>query len=327
MNIVITDLKNGLERDLDFELSLIKEKLPDAKVKVYENSGTKQELMNAVCDADIIETALTMLDREILDAATHLKCVCFNSTGYNNIDLAYAKERKIAVIPVYEYCTEEVANHAMALMLALLRNLKVYEKRIEEERRWNYKTKYPIHRISEMTLAIFGLGKIGQAVAGRAMAFGLKVIAYDPYLPPEMAEKLGVRLCELSEIWENADIISNHMLLTDENTGFFNKTIFQKCERKPLFINVARGGSVVEEDLVQALEEGWIRGAGLDVLAEEKPDLVHHALCGRENVILTPHAAFYSEEAYRSLQEKAVDNMVNFAIGRKEAYRSVTNWE
>lgn len=327
MNIVITDLKNGLDRDLDFEIELLKQKLPEANVTVYENSGTKEALMDAVRDADIIETALTMLDRDILDAASHLRCVCFNSTGYNNIDLDYAKEKRIAVIPVYEYCTEEVANHAMALILALLRNLKIYEKQVEQRRIWSYKTAYSIHRISEMTLAIFGLGRIGQAVAKRAAAFGMHVIAYDPYLPKEVAEKLGVELCSPEKIWETADIISNHMLLTSENTGFFNESVFQKCKKKPLFINVGRGGSVVEADLIRALDDGSIGGAGLDVLELENPDLSNNPLLGRENVILTPHAAFYSEEAYRSLQEKAVWNMVNFALGRKDAYRSVTSWE
>lgn len=327
MNIVITDLKNGLDRDLDFELALLKEKLPEASVSVYEYTGDKEGLKEAVRDADIIETALTMLDAEILAAAAHLKCVCFNSTGYNNIDLKYATEHRIAVIPVYEYCTEEVADHAMALMLALLRNLKVYEEQVEKNRIWSYKSEVPIHRVSEMTLAIFGLGRIGQAVAVRAAAFGMKVIAYDPYLPEEVAKNLGVCLCEKEEIFRSADIISNHMLLTSENIGFFCEEVFKKFEKRPLFINVARGGSVVEPDLIRALDAGWIRGAGLDVLTDEKPDLQGNPLLGRKNVILTPHAAFYSEEAYRSLQEKAVDNMVNFAKGKKEAYRSVTNWK
>lgn len=327
MNIVITDLKNGLDRNLDFEIDLIKQQLPDANITVYENSGTKEELMDAVRNADIIETALTMLDRDILDAASHLKCVCFNSTGYNNIDLDCAAERKIAVIPVYDYCTEEVANHAMALMLALLRNLKIYEKQIEEYRIWSYKTDHAIHRISELTLAVFGLGKIGQAVAKRALAFGMNVIAYDPYIPVAVAESIGVELCGLDKIWETADVISNHMLLTSENAGFFNKDVFSRCRKKPVFINVARGGSAVEKDLVQALDDGIISGAGLDVLELEKPDLNNNKLLGRDNVILTPHAAFYSEEAYRSLQVKAVNNMVNFALGRKEAYSSVTSWD
>lgn len=324
MKILITDYQNGLNRDLDFEVGLIQNKLPDAEIVIYENTDDKEGLKEAVKDADIIETALTMLDREILEAAVNLKCICFNSTGFNNVDMDYAKEHGIAVIPVFEYCTEEVATHAMALMLDLIRNIKVYQSKIERQHVWNYETAYEIHRVSEMTLGIFGLGKIGSAVAKRAQAFGMQVIAYDPHIPRKVAANLGVALVSKEEVFEKSDVISNHMMLTDETKDFFCYETFKQCKRNPIFINVARGGSVVEEDLNRALEEGLLCGAGLDVLAAEHPDLEHNPLVGKENVLLTPHAAFYSKEAYRSLQEKAVENIVNFALGKAECYKSVS---
>ena len=253
-----------------------------------------------------------------------LKMISEMGTGYNNIDVEAATGLGIKVSHVREYCTTEVAEHTLALMLALARNLKRYQYGIEKKKEWKYDDADTI-RLSGMTLGIFGFGRIGKAVAVRAAAFGMQIIAYDPCLTPETAKEYGIRSVTAQEVLEQSDIITNHMILTAETTGYFNRERFCRMKKKPIFINVARGGSVVEEDLKQALEEGWISGAGLDVLSSEEPDLESSPFLNDDRVILTPHAAFYSAQSMRDLQRLSVQNMIYFFQGDQDKMYAALN--
>lgn len=326
MKVVITDYPDVLGRDLPYETGILQNGLPGAEIRVYPYDGEKRaELYETISDADAILTAFLPLDKEALDRAPRLKCVAFNATGYDFIDYEEACRRNIAIIPIGEYCTWEVADHTLALILALSRGLKHYIGEIDVRRRWQYYSITGLRRLDGCTLGIFGFGKIGRAVAARAKGFGLNILACDPRLTSEEAQTLGVAPATAEEIWERADIVSNHMNQTERNRRLFCMETFRKMRKKPIFINCGRGGSVAQEDLVRALDEGLVSGAGLDVLEEEAPDLARCGLTNRENVIITPHAAFYSETSLRELQRISCENLVYYLNGDYDKVFKIVN--
>lgn len=182
-----------------------------------------------------------------------------------------------------------------------------------------------VRRIEGQALGVVGFGKIGQAVARRAQAFGMKVIAYDPYLPKAVADGLGTELVDIDTLLVRADVITVHMNMTSENKEFFNKETFAQMKRGPIFINVARGGMVNEYDPADALDSGVVRGAGLDVLASEAPGLTKCRLRGRENVILTPHTTFYSEDSIEACERISIQNITHFLGGEMDKVFKLVN--
>ena len=311
MKIVICDYPNVLNRDLEYEKSIITKGIKDAEVVVHEYIN-EEDFYKAIKDADGVLTAFIDFDKKVLDKAKNMKCISINACGYQNVDIEEATRKNIAVCAIGEYCTQEVAEHTLTLILALTRNIKHYINDIDKKHLWQYSSITTSRRIEGQVLGIFGFGKIGRAVAKRAQAFGMEVIIVDPYINSEVEKELNVKIVTPEYIFENADIITNHMNQSESNNGYFTYDKFKMFKRKPLFINVARGTSVNEEDLIKTLEEGLILGAGLDVLKAEDPDLRNNPLVNRENVIITPHSAFYSEKSLQELQRISCENMVNY---------------
>ena len=324
MKIVISDFPKVLKRNVEYEEQLLQKLLPDAKICLVEY-WQKEQWLKTVKDADAILTAFIRIDGEMMDAMPDLKCIVLNASGYDNVDLTAASARHIAVVPIREYCTQEVAEHALSLMLALSRGLKHYEHDIDAEKKWQYTSLKGLRRIDGQTLGIAGFGKIGKAVAKRAQAFGMHVIAYSPYSRPEEAEQFDVEFVSKEELFARSHIITNHMAMSADNQSFFDWEAFSQMKQKPIFINVARGGAVDEEALVRALDEGLLLGAGLDVLSSESPNLKNCPLTGRENVIITPHAAFYSEDSLRALQDISCNNLVHYLKGEYDAVHWIAN--
>lgn len=324
MKIVIADYPDVLGRDLEKEFSFLRAGLPDAEIVVhaYRDAASFYREME---DADGLLTAFIPLDKASLDRMPRLRAVSINATGYNFVDLEETRRRGIAVCAIGEYCTQEVADHTMALLLALDRNLKTYFRTIDAEHRWQYYAAPRPMGLHGRTLGLFGLGKIGRAVARRARGFDMQILACDPNITPEQASDVGARLCGEDEILRNADVISNHMNLTEQNTLFFDYDCFCRMEQHPIFLNVSRGGSVDETALVRALDEGLIRAAGLDVLTAEKPDLDRCSLLGRENVIITPHAAFYSSRSIEALQRISCNNLIGCLTGHEDDVFKIVN--
>lgn len=167
MKIVISDFPKVLKRNVEYEEQLLQKLLPDAKICLVEY-WQKEQWLKTVKDADAILTAFIRIDGEMMDAMPNLKCIVLNASGYDNVDLTAASARHIAVVPIREYCTQEVAEHALSLMLALSRGLKHYEHDIDVEKKWQYTSLKGLRRIDGQTLGIAGFGKIGKAVAKRA---------------------------------------------------------------------------------------------------------------------------------------------------------------
>ena len=325
MKVVITDYKDVLERDLEYEKNILSKGLKDVEIVIYEYNGDQNEFLKVIKDADAILTAFLDINRTVISECKNLKCISINAVGYDCVDLNEATKKNIAVCPIGEYCTQEVAEHTMSLILALSRGIKHYINDIDKKKIWKYHSINNIQRIEGQTLAIFGFGKIGRAVAKRALAFGMKVVAVDPYVKAEYAKNLNVTLVDAEYVWRNADIISNHMNQNVSNNNFFTINEFRKMEKKPVFINAGRGSSVNEDDLLRAIDENLLRGVGLDVLAEENPDLENNMLVGKENVIITPHAAFYSETSMRELQRISCENIVYYLNGEKKKVSRIVN--
>lgn len=323
MKIVIADYPDVLGRDLDKEDAFLREVIPDAEIVTHPYTDA-ESFFREMQDADGLLTAFIPLDKAALDHMPALKAISINATGYNFVDLDETRRRDIPVCAIGEYCTQEVAEHTMAMLLALDRNLKVYARTVEKEHCWQYYAAPKPMGLHDSTLGLFGFGKIGHAVAQRARAFGMRVLAADIHADRAQAEKLGVELVDADTLLCESDVISNHMNLTPENTHYFDDACFARMEKHPIFLNAARGGSVDEAALVRALDRRLIRAAGLDVLEAEKPDLSACGLLGRENVIVTPHAAFYSARSIEALQRMSCRNLTDCLTGnRSHAFKIV----
>jgi D-3-phosphoglycerate dehydrogenase len=325
VKIVIADYPDVIKRNLDYEKAILQKHIPDIEIVTYSYVD-KAEFYNIIKDTDALLTAFLRIDAVVMDQAPKLKCVGFNSTGYNFIDYDEATRRGIAIIPIAEYCTNEVADHTLALILSLSRGIKHYINDIDKKKKWQYHS-ILLERLTGKTLCIFGLGKIGRAVAERAMAFGLRIMAFDPFANMAMAKRLGIELVDADAACQNADIITNHMRQTKENYHFFNKNRLEKMLKNPIFINTARGECVCEKDLVQALNSGLISGAGLDVLSQENPDLADCELTNKTNVIITPHAAFYSRESLNDLQRISCENVAHYLKHEYDKVFKIVNWQ
>ena len=309
MKVVICDYKTDLARNVEYEKELLKKAFPEVQIETYEYHDDKEELISVVADADAVINTYIDFDREILSQCKKLKVIALNAVGYNMVDVAAATEYGVMVCPAAEYCTVEVAEHTMALLLALCRALRKYITSVENHV-WDYTIGGNVERISGKTMTIFGFGKIGKAVAQRAQAMGIKVQVVSSSLRPEAAEALGVKLVDCDTALETSDILSNHQALNEKTAGYFDLEKFARCRRRPIFINTGRGGSVVEDDLVEALDKGYISAAGLDVLSSENVDFSQLKLLGRDNVIITPHVGFFSVQAARDLQDIACSTVI-----------------
>lgn len=313
MKILITDYPVSLEADYSLTISSVKGILPEAEILVAPYEDTP-DWFEKYQDVEGLITAFLPLTADFFQRMPGLRMVSISAAGYGNVDLQAAAACHIQVAHIDEYCTQEVAEHCLSLMLALNRNLKHYMEDVEAGN-WAYYSVPGGHPLSSQCLGIFGFGKIGRKVAAYAKGFGMQVLAVDPWLSEEDASALGVEAVTATECLRRADIISNHMNLTLENTGFFNQERFAAMERHPIFLNLGRGASVDEEALLRALDTGLIRGAGLDVLRHENPELSGHPLLHRKNVILTPHAAFYSKDSIEQLEIISGENLAYGLLG------------
>jgi len=316
--VVLAETPEGAGRDLSVERSILG---PDVELVQYVCDGDEDQLASACKDADVILTAFSPLTQAVIKRLPRCRLISITATGFGNVNLEAAADAGIRVCAIDECCTEEVADHAILLMLALCRRLPEYHAQVQEDRRWQFDSLQGLSRMRDLTLGIVGFGRIGQAVARRAHGFGLSIIAFDPYPNDDVATELGVRFATLTELYAEADIISLNCGLTNDNEHLVNAHAFQKMLRKPVIINCARGALIDEEALMDALDTGRISGAGLDVLREESPDMSASRLLGRDNVILTPHVAFYSDASMLDNRRISTANVRHFLDGKDEEVR------
>jgi D-3-phosphoglycerate dehydrogenase / 2-oxoglutarate reductase len=297
--------------------------LREVDLKLVKAYWTTEEAMVKICiDAEVAALLVgptAQISQKIINVAPNLKLISRMGVGFNNIDIAAATARNIPVSLVLDYCVTEVADHAMAFILHFARRLLPLD-RVVKAGNWSGakpdipKARTPMFRLSRLTLGIIGSGRIGGALVHRARSFGMKVIAYDPYLSAEVAQKLGVELVELNTLLNTSDFISLHAPLTKETRHLLNMDAFKKMKPTSYLINNARGGLVDEQALYLALKEGYIAGAGLDV-TDPEPVLADNPLLKLENVLITGHSSWYSEDSAAELRWKSVMAVVDFFKG------------
>ncbi|MDP9198187.1 MAG: C-terminal binding protein, partial [Pseudomonadota bacterium] len=280
--------------------------------------GDPRALAAACHGADAILTDYVPFSRAVLQELTRCRIISVAATGWDCVDVAAASECGIRVSCIGEYCTDEVADHTLALLLALNRQLRAYDRQVQNDRDWRWNAIGGVRRLAGQTLGLVGFGRIGQAVCRRALGFGLRVIAFDPRIDEATSNFHGAQPATFEELLAQSDIISLHCNLTDDNRGLLNREVFARMLRQPLLINVARGALIVESDLADALDRGLVAGAALDVLTQDSPDLQQHPLIGRRDVLLTPHVAFYSESSMADLRRISAQNIRAFMDGRSE---------
>jgi D-3-phosphoglycerate dehydrogenase len=272
-------------------------------------------LGDEVKDADAVINTYAQMTPEIIGGMEKCRLVIRNGIGVNTIDVEACNQKGIMVGNIPTYCIEEVATHAIALMLTLNRKIFHYNKTVRSGV-WDVKQGMPINSVVGGTLGLVGFGRIPRLINVRAQALGMKVLAYDPFVDAESAAETGAQKAEMDQIISESDFISIHCPLTPETEGMFNYEAFQAMKDSAYLINTARGPIVNEPDLVRALEEGLIGGAGLDVLMEDKGQ-TDHPLYAFENVIITPHAAWYSETSILRRRTQTVESVIEVLEDRE----------
>jgi D-3-phosphoglycerate dehydrogenase len=289
----------------------------DPEYRVAKSSSAN-DILAVARDADAILVTYAKLPGALLRQLTRCKAIGRFGLGVDNIDLAAAKALGIAVNYVPDYCLREVSDHAMALLLALARKVTLANKLVQSGR-WEVPPLVPLRRLEGQVLGLIGFGNIPRMLAPKAKAFGLKVLAHDPYVAKETLNAAGVEGVSFDNLLARADFISVHAPLLPATRGLMNAAAFAKMKNGACLINTARGPLVDEAALVTALDSGHLGGAALDVVTTE-PLPKDSVLLGRDNVILTPHTAFYSVEALEELQSKCANDVARVLSGEKAIY-------
>ncbi len=281
-------------------------------------SANADDILAAARDADAILVTYAKLNGELLRQLKNCKAIGRFGLGVDNIDLPAAKELGIAVNYVPDYCLREVSDHAMALLLALARKV-TFSNKLVQSGRWEVPPIVPLRRLEGQLLGLVGFGNIPRALAPKAKAFGLKVLTHDPFVASGVLASAGVEGVSFDDLLARSDFISVHAPLLPATRGLMNAAAFAKMKKGSYLINTARGPLVDEPALIAALDSGQLGGAALDVVTTE-PLAKDSPLIGRDNVILTPHTAFYSVEALEELQSKCASDVARVLSGETAVY-------
>jgi D-3-phosphoglycerate dehydrogenase len=281
-------------------------------------SASADDILDVAGGADAILVTYARLPGDLLRKLTRCRAIGRFGLGVDNIDIPAATALGITVTYVPDYCMQEVSDHAMALLLALVRKVPLSNTLVQAGR-WEVPPLVPIHRLSGRVLGLVGFGNIPRALAPKARSFGLRIVTHDPNVPAEIITAAGVESVGFDELLGMSDFVSIHAPLLPATRGLFNAEVFRKMKKGAALINTARGPLIDEEALVAALDAGHLGGAALDVVAAE-PLPADSRLLGRDNVILTPHTAFYSVEALDELQTKCASDVARVLSGQPPVY-------
>jgi D-3-phosphoglycerate dehydrogenase/C-terminal binding protein len=297
------------------------------------NVTREAELAGKLTDADaVVMFHVITMSAATLDQLTRCKVIARGGVGYDNIDWKYARTRGIPVVNVPDYGTEEVADAAIAHALTLVRGVNLYNSRLRRGLAWDHSAAAPLTRLRGKGFGVVGLGRIGTATALRAKALGMDVVFYDPYKPDGYDKALGVRRAEtLVELLKQSFVVSPHCPLTPETKHLIDAKAIATMPRGSYLVNTSRGGVVDTTAIPAAIRSGHLAGAGIDVFEQEPPPDDHPLVKSwrdpsdpcHDRVIITPHAAFYSEEGLRDIRVKAATACKRALLG--EPLRNVVN--
>ncbi|MDG0810018.1 C-terminal binding protein [Cohnella rhizosphaerae] len=276
---------------------------------------TVQELIAFCRDADAILTNHAPFTKEVIDQLQRCKVIVRYGIGYDTVDIKAAAARNIPVVNVPDYGIQEVADHAVTLLLSAVRKVTIMDRNVRRGD-WQIQSLGPIVGLRDKVLGLAGFGSIAKEVARRAQGFRLQVIAYDPFVPEHAFEASGVRKVDFDTLLRESDLISSHLPLNAQTAHIFDREAFRRMKSTAYLVNTSRGGVVRTSDLVWALQNGIIAGAGLDVF-EQEPIAPEHPLLGLDNCVLSPHAAWYSEDASERLQRFAAMEVKRVLTGER----------
>lgn len=310
MKIVITDGHTLNPGDLSWASF---EKL--GNTEYYERTAAVETIERTFA-ADIIIANKTIINADVINAASHLKMIAVTATGYNNVDTAAAKKKNIAVCNVPGYGTHSVAQHTFALLLELTNSVgpnaaSVAKGEWQTAKDWCYSVK-PVIELKDKTIGIIGMGKIGKQVAAVADAFGMKVLYHGGSATEKYCKKAN-----LYDVFIKSDFVSLHCPLTSANKEFVNRELLGLMKPTAYLINTARGALINEKDLSRVLYQNKIAGAALDVLSKEPPEK-NNPLTGLPNCIITPHNAWISKEARQRIMDITLENIKAFMKGKPQ---------
>jgi D-3-phosphoglycerate dehydrogenase / 2-oxoglutarate reductase len=297
-------------RDLDIERSILE---PNGYSVEEHQCATAAEVADACAGAVGVLNTYAPMPGDVIGRLERCRAISRYGVGLDTIDLDAAGARRIAVSNVPDYCVEEVALHTIALVLAAHRRV-VRGDRLVREGTWSAVAPGRVRRLEGQVLGLVGLGRIPRSVVPKALGLGLRVAAYDPFVTDDAWPAEVERYAEPEQLAAAADFLSVHAPLTEDTRHLVDDRLLRRMQAHAVLVNTARGGLVDTDALERALAEGRLGGAALDVLETEPPppDL---PLLRRDDVIVTAHQAFYSEEALRELQRKAAENLLD-ALGR-----------
>jgi D-3-phosphoglycerate dehydrogenase / 2-oxoglutarate reductase len=264
-------------------------------------------------DADAIITAVIPIDAGFVERLLNCKVIVRLGVGYDIVDLASCRKKGIQVCNIPDYGTEEVAIHALALCFAVHRRILSYDGNLRKGR-WGHVLPWRIHRLSTLRAGVVGLGRIGTAFARGIRPFVRDVVGFDPFLDAEQFGAKGLAETSLDTLFETSDIISLHLPLSEENHHLISDRAIAQMKQRPILVNVSRGGLVDSAALARALRSGDLAGAGIDVF-EHEPE-VPPELLALENIVMTPHVAWYSEEADLQLRRSSIEEIVRVLGGQ-----------
>lgn len=279
------------------------EDIGDIQTEIYQEREP-EKVIPLVRDADVVFVHHAKINADVIEAMDHCKMIVRPAIGFDNIDIDAADRKGIYVTNIPEYGAEhDVSNHVILLMLACVKKFWLLVSDVKRGG-WDVNIAKPVRRLNDLTLGLCGFGKIPKHVAAKAHALGMKIIAFDPYVDAAGMGSFHVRKVDFDTLCRESDVISITLPLNKETEYLFDERAFSMMKNTAYIINTARGAVIKEEDLIQALQRGEIAGAGLDVVENEilRPD---HPFNRMDNVIVTPHSAWLSEESEYALLSKS----------------------
>lgn len=276
------------------------------------------QLRDAAQDADAVMVMAFSADRRFIEGLRRCRVIARCGVGIDNVDVGAAIERGIVVTHVPDFCTEEVAEHTLALILACERKLMVSADALRGGQWLMYRDVAPLRRLSSLTLGLVGFGRIARRVAALARPFGVRIIAHDPYVADTMLSEAGVISVSVDTLLREADILSLHQPLTPESANWLDADKITRLRPNVTVINTARGKLIDERALLDAVQRGSVGAAGLDVFDSEPPSA--GGLTAHPNVLATPHSAAFSEEALAELLVSAADDVLRVLNGHSPRY-------
>jgi len=314
MKVLVTDAEYA---SLDLEAEVL---AAGGHELVVASCRTPEDVIEAAAGVEAALVQYAPITAAVFEARPQLGLVSRYGVGVDSVDTEAAREHGVWVCNVPDYGTTEVALHAVAMLLAVLRNLAGHDREVRAGR-WDYHLGGELRRPSAMTLGVVGLGRIGRLTGERAAPWFGSVVGYDPYLP-DSAWPDGFERAELSELFARSSAVTLHLPLTEATRGLVGFDLLQSMPTGSYVVNTSRGGLVDLDALLDALESGQLAGVALDVLPQEPPP-EHHPLLSHPRALITPHVAWYSEEAELELRRKAAQNIVDWARTGRPTYAVV----